>query len=602
MKTFFNLTKKTYLVKVIVFCMLYLVSCTKETDVPKNSDSEFQNPVSYRVDETVLGNQLPNPYLLPNMIAAYQVYTGNSTATLNATHEYVRFKAEDNDEMQRLSESDLELFDYPLDYEIIFEGDYYHDPEIPDEEYTWLYTAVPVGYAYDPDIYYEKLADLYLPDETVAGEALEDIAFTLVNYDDNNPNDKVQANRYKPEGYINVLDYIDRINQSNNRYVPAQHVKVRARRWFKWDTKETDESGYFKMTKKFRKKCRVTLIFKTQKCAIRDIKRIFPAMHKLFFPADNALGKFTGSSMESINANLSYHSKVGMWATINNSVENFHDYCLQTDLGLPPDGLLIYADEGVGGQKRAAAPMLKQIGTTSFLVDILNIVFAFNGNPVSAAIVNIITINLPDITLNWENGAYPFQYSQDAVQTMMHEMAHASHYDALNNNYWTDFMGKTIAVGSQPCYGASDDPGSQMIGLFEGWAEYIGCYFAFLQYGTSFNGMEIQESHYDNVEQNHMTFPEYLDESNKNNEYNICPESPWIPVGFFNDLNDHTNLSDDPLEPIYDHVHYYSIGEMFSTLSLGIDRFDTFYQTFRGNYVSSSDEPDYDLLYSWYQY
>lgn len=66
--------------------------------------------------------------------------------------------------MQLLEADSLFLFSYPLDYEIEEAGDYYtEDDSKTDQRY---YTSVPVDYKF-PDVEYEILAELYLP-ESVA--------------------------------------------------------------------------------------------------------------------------------------------------------------------------------------------------------------------------------------------------------------------------------------------------------------------------------------------------------------------------------------------------------------------------------------------------
>ncbi len=57
------------------------------------------------------------------------------------------------------------LFRLKIEKEIKRGGTHYHDPSIPANEITWQYTVVPVDYTF-PDIQYQKLADLFLQEET----------------------------------------------------------------------------------------------------------------------------------------------------------------------------------------------------------------------------------------------------------------------------------------------------------------------------------------------------------------------------------------------------------------------------------------------------
>ncbi|HXH99755.1 MAG TPA: hypothetical protein VNI52_05780 [Sphingobacteriaceae bacterium] len=96
--------------------------------------------------QTVLGGQLTNPYLIPNMQQAYS-NLGITNVTVNITNLYVRFKPSDINQLDVLNSTmeaqNLELFDTPVDFLVTYEGDYYQDPSIPEEETTWQYAVVP---------------------------------------------------------------------------------------------------------------------------------------------------------------------------------------------------------------------------------------------------------------------------------------------------------------------------------------------------------------------------------------------------------------------------------------------------------------------------
>ena len=135
-----------------------------------------QNTTYIDVQETVmaLGNKLPNPYNTDTMKhAALKVNGSNNEVVTN--NLYVRFLPENVSEIKQLEEIEgLELFDYPLDYEINQEGDYYQDPNIDEENITWQYTVVPANYSFSNGLNYQILDDIYLPPETANGESIED--------------------------------------------------------------------------------------------------------------------------------------------------------------------------------------------------------------------------------------------------------------------------------------------------------------------------------------------------------------------------------------------------------------------------------------------
>lgn len=77
------------------------------------------------------------------------------------THLYVRFLPADAQQYRLLGDrDDLELFDFPLDWEIIESGDYYHDPTIPEDQFTWQYAVVEPDFEFPAGIQYEVLEEI----------------------------------------------------------------------------------------------------------------------------------------------------------------------------------------------------------------------------------------------------------------------------------------------------------------------------------------------------------------------------------------------------------------------------------------------------------
>lgn len=67
----------------------------------------------------------------------------------------MRFKPTSFDQLAKLEDQDIDLFDYPLDYEVVQEGDYYDDGVTGAESIPWLYAVVPVNFV-TPLWYYER--------------------------------------------------------------------------------------------------------------------------------------------------------------------------------------------------------------------------------------------------------------------------------------------------------------------------------------------------------------------------------------------------------------------------------------------------------------
>ena len=122
----------------LILAAFALLSCSKygadlENEVRGN---RLQN-LSHEM--IVLGQRLENPYKTENMSKALaSLYPAKAgLVAVDPTDLYVRFLPENQEELEQLKEADIHLLDHPLDYDILVEGDWYHDPEVPDGEVTW---------------------------------------------------------------------------------------------------------------------------------------------------------------------------------------------------------------------------------------------------------------------------------------------------------------------------------------------------------------------------------------------------------------------------------------------------------------------------------
>lgn len=207
---------------------------------------------------SLLGKKLENPYSVANMKKAYENLSNSlkSGVIIETTHYYVKFKPKNEDELNILKQdTTLELYDYPLDYEVIEGQEVYHDPEIPDTLPTYQYCAVPVDYNF-PNVEYEILENLYIPEEletlkssNTFVEALVDEALQITDNLDESENNTLKRRRkkWRPAGTIKLWD------DYYNTYKPLEGVVVRARRWFTTHTGTTNASGYYSCNGRFRR-------------------------------------------------------------------------------------------------------------------------------------------------------------------------------------------------------------------------------------------------------------------------------------------------------------------------------------------------------------
>ena len=216
----------------------------------------------------VLGEKLDNPYTTENMKSAFAaLYPTKSRDAVKTSHLYVRFLPENEAEFDILTEAGLDLVDYPVDYEILVDGDYYHDPSIEDGEFTWQYAVVPEDFVF-PDMRYEILDECCITEydpsvrseDGIDWEAVEEEAFRLSgNGDMLQP--ATRAGKVNPSGRITIVD-----EQANGgKPVGVSGVRVRCNVFVKISNAYTDRDGYYTIPKKFSANPKYRLVFKNEK-------------------------------------------------------------------------------------------------------------------------------------------------------------------------------------------------------------------------------------------------------------------------------------------------------------------------------------------------
>jgi len=175
--------RNTKLLATLIFAIAIIsFACEKEESIPANpnggekSNSNQQRKKSAVTQQheglVVLGDKLEDPYAIKNMKKAYaNMKSANPSlpdVDIKPTHLYLRFLPKTEEDWDLLkSDTTLVLYDFPLDYEMINLGTYYQDPSLPDNSITWQYCVVPVDHSI-PNVYYEPLYEVYIPDEDIA--------------------------------------------------------------------------------------------------------------------------------------------------------------------------------------------------------------------------------------------------------------------------------------------------------------------------------------------------------------------------------------------------------------------------------------------------
>lgn len=227
---------------------------------------------------------------------------------INATHYYIKFKPRNDAEYEKLIvDSSLMIYPFPLDNEISPYSGNYRDEDLPAGVPTYQYAAVPVNYPL-PDVPYEKLEDLCLPDElnnsmvTVQGaggasfsinaRSLIDASICAVAQEvtlrlaEMLPDDcgggggnggggggytpvdpYKRGNEWRPNGRITVEDEV------KGQVIGVQGIKVRARRWFTTYTGITDADGYYAVNGWFTRPANYWLNFERYEFSVIDDTR-----------------------------------------------------------------------------------------------------------------------------------------------------------------------------------------------------------------------------------------------------------------------------------------------------------------------------------------
>lgn len=233
-------------------------------------------------DAIELGDKLEDPYNFKNIKYAYQLLKNKKVdmpdIDIKPTHNYLRFLPKNEKEWDVLKkDTNLLIYDYPLDYELKTEGTFYHDPSLPDSTITYQYVVIPIGDSI-PNLPYELLYEVYIPEkdtkyqDTKYTNWLDELEYESVKLTGNLPDDLAPEDstkgwfwpsKWTPKGHIYVWDDI------LQRSIPLVQATVRAR-WFVHISKDlTDFNGYF-ATGRFRYKVNYSIKWERSKFDIRN--------------------------------------------------------------------------------------------------------------------------------------------------------------------------------------------------------------------------------------------------------------------------------------------------------------------------------------------
>ncbi len=443
----------------LALASLCLCACTQDSFLDDSLTGDNVDEISH--DMIVLGEKLEDPYALDNVTKALaSLYpTKAESIQLDATDLYVRLLPSSREDLETLEKMGVKMLDHPMDYSIVEEGDYYHDPEIDEEDITWQYAVVSPDFVPPASVRCELIHKCYLAEAenvTKAGlgwidwDAVERESYRLTGNEDMLlPQTKGEKVAHIPQGRICIVD-----KEHDPDTIGVAGVQVSCNVFVKFDRCFTDKDGYYQMKKSFKSKPRFRLVYTNSKGFTLGFNAVFVK------GSISTLGRqpSTGCSIT-----VSENSDGSMFkrCAINNAAYDYYEACSSNGVKIktPPANLTIW---NIGLLESSATVMLHQ----GAILDIDMI------SSVIGEWTPIVKLFMPDIILGTKN----YQTYRQIYHNVQHEMAHASHYMQVGNAYWDTYAmlileGYMTTGGVTYGTGAEDNAGYCEVG--EMWAYYM---------------------------------------------------------------------------------------------------------------------------------
>ncbi|MDC3403064.1 hypothetical protein OAX38_02610 [Flavobacteriaceae bacterium] len=481
--------------------LVLLFSCIKEEFEPIETEQVEIEQIDLS-GMTKLGQRLENPYSVRNMKKAWESLQKtpqlSKSVDIETTHLYVKFSPKSEEELGILKQdSTLVLYDIPLDFEVVENGDFYHDPEVPTDRPTYQYTAIPVDKQLPSGVEYEILEELFIPDQDgeydagvdyekpsksfTSKQTIEQLVDESLRLTGNLMNNEIgnsltakselmlARSKWRPAGTIRVYDH------AINSFVGVSGVEVRARRWFTTYKGTTDNNGNYTCDGRFRRDANYSITWELYDYSIR--KGVF-IQAKYDGPKRRGDWNLDLGSSSSITVD----DKQQYYALIHQAA---YDYYHGDRFGLtsPPRNAF---------WKRQITIVAKPAGGTSSYSK-------------ARGIIGVA----PEIFVRkWNNKSFR------VYGTTIHELAHAAHQEvdngAYNNLVWDAYIGvcSTPPIGN--CNINLGPTANNTRRLLETWPTTVEILFTTHRYRNRFGltNYEYDEENFQTIkidEKNHYT-------------------------------------------------------------------------------------------------
>ena len=453
---------------------LVMMACSKEgPSSGRNLNYDYGKNLSH--EKIVLGERLENPYKTVNITKALNALypTKADRVDVKTTDLYVRFLPSTQSQCDSLVAMGLRLTDYPLDYDILVEGDWYHDPDIPEGELTWQYAVVPTDFEF-PDIQYEVIDECFIVDSGTATRAFEELDWDAVerqayiltgNETMLAPETKASKNKsYAPGGRITIVDE----HYNGGEPIGVAGVKVSCNSFVKFDDDYTDANGYYQMSRKYSSDIRYRLVFQNE----LDFSI---GLNMVLVPASvSTLGK---SSPKGVDMTVTKESddKLFKRCVVNNAAYDYISSCLSRDglnISTPPTDINIWIFHSL----RSSSAVMLHHGAVLDNSVLKTFLGEYSG---------LVRFFLPDITV----GVKGSKEYREIYSSTCHELAHASHFSRVGTEYWDRyirFIIKSYISSGGVTYGDGTEEDAGYCEVGEMWAYFLESLIYRNRYGGDF--------------------------------------------------------------------------------------------------------------------
>ena len=424
---------------------------------------------------------------------------------ITATHYYIKFTPRNESDLVKLDSldkrDDLVLFNFPLDYEIVTEGNYFEMSDPQEIKYSPIYTTIPVNFSLPPDISYEILAEVYKPysdewDLEVAAYVLSgnsaDLNITyhgeLLNVDNledflNESYNNGRGLGYIPYGWFKVYD------TESGDYVGVKYTKIAIGWGVFWQYTYTDNNGYFESPEDFIIPVHIRAKWRSSLGVIRR------SVNELL---GIGVSNFLMKEKKNNNGRIYFteYCDKHKWpkATVNNALIKYNTFISSAHVQYRAEDANIWIINAKD-KPSGAAPMFNiYTPHLTFFQAMILYYFGYSLIPWSDIINELISYLYPDIIFMIK----PCENTTKEIdQLVFHEAGHFSHARKAGENFWNKFVASEtsnmILYGGNPYSDGNDPTPAQghLIALCEGWATFTEYAVLYHYYTTDSDGWHI---------------------------------------------------------------------------------------------------------------